>query len=67
MYWGFGEGEKKRGRLATDVSSGPIFLSKKKKQNMDSAAKEILTIYTSILVNRLQNINLEKNYSSKAY
>ena len=29
MYWGFGEGEKKRGRLATDVSSGPIILTKK--------------------------------------
>ena len=27
MYWGFGE--EKKGRLATDVSSGPIFLTKK--------------------------------------
>ena len=27
MYWDFGEG-KKRGRLATAVSSGPIFLKK---------------------------------------
>ena len=29
MYWGFGEKKKKRRRLATDVSSGPIFLTKK--------------------------------------
>ena len=27
MYWGFGEGKKRRGRFATDVSSGPIFLT----------------------------------------
>ena len=27
MYWGFGENKRKRGRLATDVSSGPIFLT----------------------------------------
>ena len=31
MYWGIGEKKKiKRGRSATDVSSGPIFLTKKK-------------------------------------
>ena len=30
MYWGFGEEKKrKRGRLATDVNSEPIFLTKK--------------------------------------
>ena len=29
MYWGFEE-EKKRGRLAVDVSSGPILLTKNK-------------------------------------
>ena len=33
MYWGFGEKNKNRGTLATDVSSGPIFLTKKKKKN----------------------------------
>ena len=32
MYWGFGEKKEKRGRLATDVSSGAIFLTKKKKE-----------------------------------
>ena len=35
MYWGFGEKNKKkeRKRLATDVSSGPIFLTKKHTKN----------------------------------
>ena len=28
MYWGFGEEKKKRGRLATEVSAKPIFLTK---------------------------------------
>ena len=32
MYWDFGERKKKRGRLAADVSSGPIFLAKKLKR-----------------------------------
>ena len=27
MYWGYGEGRRKRGRLATDVNSGPSFLT----------------------------------------
>ena len=31
MGWGFEERKKKRGRLATDVSSELIFLKKKKK------------------------------------
>ena len=31
----FGEREEKRGRLATDVSSGPIFLTKKTKKNLN--------------------------------
>ena len=37
MYWGFGE-KKKGGRLATDVSSEPIFLKKKiegKEKNLE--------------------------------
>ena len=35
MYWHFGEKRKrkKRGRLGADVSSGPIFLTKKEKKN----------------------------------
>ena len=33
MYWVFGEKKKRRGRLATDVSSGPIFLTKKRRKN----------------------------------
>ena len=32
MYWGFGE--KKQRRLPTDVSSGPIFLTKNKKESI---------------------------------
>ena len=35
MYWGFGK-KKKRERLATDVSSGPLFLTQKKKEPNDS-------------------------------
>ena len=31
MYWGFGEEKNKGGRLATDVSSVPIFIAKKKR------------------------------------
>ena len=35
MYWGFGEKRKKRGTLATDVSSGPISAKKKaERENM---------------------------------
>ena len=33
MYWGFGE-EIERGRLATDVSSGPIFLTHIQKMHL---------------------------------
>ena len=33
MNWGFGEKKKKRGRLVTNVSSGSIFLKKKKSKN----------------------------------
>ena len=36
MYWGFEE-KKKRGRMATDVSSGPIFLIKKKEREREKA------------------------------
>ena len=32
MNWGFGVGEKKKGRLATDVSLGRNFPAKKKKK-----------------------------------
>ena len=38
MYWGFGE-KRKRGRLATDVSSGPIFLTKGKKSILKKKKK----------------------------
>ena len=34
MYWGF-EGRKKGGGLAIDVSSEPVFLSKKRRIGMD--------------------------------
>ena len=37
MHWGFGE-EKKRGRLATDVSSGRIFPCKKEKKAAAAAS-----------------------------
>lgn len=40
MYWGFGE--KKRGRLATDISSRPIFLTKKAKKKKKSKVNLIL-------------------------
>ena len=50
MSWGFAEG-KKRGRLATDVSSGPNFLTKKKKKNLSTP-----TNYNSISI---MNINIE--------
>ena len=39
MYWGFGEKKKKKiGRLATDVSSGPIFLTKEEEEEEEEAA-----------------------------
>ena len=41
MYWVLGE-EKKRGRLATDVSSGSIFLKKKKKHHKQHKTKKEL-------------------------
>ena len=41
MHWGFGEEKKEeRGRLATDISSGPIFLTKKRKKTLHSLKKK---------------------------
>ena len=51
MYWGSGEKEKKRGRLVTDVSSEPIFLTKKKGVWFKSSAINSLTV--SIIMERI--------------
>ena len=60
MYWDFGEGKKKRERLATDVSSGPIFLTKK--EGSPSSCK-VLTSKLKAIYRRwitVENIQLVK-------
>ena len=43
MYWGFGKKKEKtkRGRLATDVSSGPIRKKKEKKKKKKIIPKQV--------------------------
>ena len=39
LYWGFEE-EKKRGRLVTNVTSGPIFLTEKDEEEEEEGKEE---------------------------
>ena len=48
MYWGIREEKRTRGRFATDVSSGPIFLTKK------HTLKEKTSLYKGHKDNKVQ-------------
>ena len=54
MYWDFGE-KKKRGRLARDVSSGPIFFNKiKTKQKQPKINKGKTIRWTAIFLKEMK-------------